>query len=110
MKIRQQTDRPRVTQSPEALDTQIRLVQQRIELRRSRTKTNVHQIKERTKKTLGSPFALIGAALFGVALSRSRKISVSGLLQTLNLVLLIFSRLSVLSKARERSRPPDNTK
>ena len=95
MKIRQQ-----VNQSPEALDSQIRFIEQRIGLRRYRVKGRVYQIKERTKQTLGSPAALIGAALFGMALSRSRSRSGASLLQTLNLALLIFSRLSVIAKAK----------
>ena len=100
MNIRQQANQRPEAQSPAALDSQIRFVQQRIKLRRYRVRGHTHQIKERAKTTLASPFALISAALFGMALSRSRNRSGASLLQTFNLALLIFSRLSVLAKTR----------
>ena len=85
------------------LDLQIEAVENRIILRRHRIAGRTQQLKNKAREKLSSPLVLISGALIGIAVIRRMRMLPAGrssLLRTVDLLLLIVSRVALLKKLK----------
>src|SRR5690606_29113861 len=85
------------------LDQQIEAVENRIVLRQHRIAGRTRQLKNQVREKLSSPLVLISGALIGIAVIRRMRMLPAGrssLLRTVDLLLLIVSRVALLKKLK----------
>lgn len=95
--------RPALSVGLYTLDNQIHTVEDRIDQHRHRIVDCVSRIEHQTRDHLVSPMALMSAALVGAAISQGIRQQPSGrsnLVRTLDAALLLFSRVSLLTKLK----------
>jgi len=85
------------------LTRQIEAVENRIILRRHRIAGRSREIKNQLREKLSSPLVLFSGALIGIAVIRRMRMLPPGrssLLRTVDLLLLIVSRIALLKKLK----------